>query len=59
MKWGLLLLTLSNFVWAADAQFSGKRDINVAAIVMFLLSLLQRLVTYWAARRCYVVKLNR
>lgn len=57
MKWGLLLLTLSNFVWAADAQFSGKRDINVAAIVMFLLFVVATLgITYWAARRTKTAK---
>lgn len=57
MKWGLLLLTLSNFIWAADAQFSGKRDINVAAIVMFLLFVVATLgITYWAARRTKTAK---
>jgi len=57
MKWGLLLLTLSNFAFAADAQFSGKRDLNVAAIVMFLLFVVATLgITYWAARRTKTAK---
>lgn len=57
MKWGLLLLNLSSFVFAADAQFSGKRDINVSAIVMFLIFVLATLgITYWAAKRTKTAK---
>ena len=57
MKWGLLLLTLSNFAFAADAQFSGKRDLNVSAIIMFLLFVVATLgITYWAARRTKTAK---
>ncbi|WP_333805208.1 cation acetate symporter [Sulfurospirillum sp.] len=57
MKWGLLLLTLSNFLWAADAQFSGKRDLNVSAIIMFVIFVLATLgITYWAARRTKTAK---
>ncbi|KHG34476.1 MAG: cation acetate symporter [Epsilonproteobacteria bacterium] len=57
MKWGLLLLSLSSFVFAADAQFSGKRDINVSAIVMFLIFVLATLgITYWAAKRTKTAK---
>jgi cation/acetate symporter len=44
MKWGLL-------------QFSGKRDINVSAIVMFLIFVLATLgITYWAAKRTKTAK---
>lgn len=57
MRWGLLLLTLSNFAFAADAQFSGKRDLNISAIVMFLLFVLATLgITYWAAKRTKTAK---
>lgn len=57
MKWGLLLLTLSNFLFAADAQFSGKRDLNTSAIIMFLLFVVATLgITYWAAKRTKTAK---
>lgn len=57
MRWGLLLLTLSNFAFAADAQFSGKRDLNISAIVMFLLFVVATLgITYWAAKRTKTAK---
>ena len=57
MKWGLLLLTLCNFAFAADAQFSGKRDLNVTAIVMFVIFVLATLgITYWAAKRTKTAK---
>jgi len=57
MKWGLLLLSLSSFVFAADAQFSGKRDLNISAIVMFLLFVVATLgITYWAAKRTKTAK---
>jgi len=57
MKWGFALLVLSNFLFAADAQFSGKRELNVAAIIMFLLFVVATLgITYWAARRTKTAK---
>ena len=58
MRWGLLLLTLSNVLFAAgDTQFSGKRDLNISAIAMFLIFVLATLViTYWAARRTKTAK---
>lgn len=57
MKWGLVLLTLSNFLFAADAQFSGKRDLNMSTIIMFLLFVVATLgITYWAARRTKTAK---
>lgn len=58
MKWGLLLLALSNVLFAAgDAQFSGKRDLNVSAIIMFVLFVLATLgITYWAAKRTKTAK---
>jgi cation/acetate symporter len=58
MKWGLLLLALSNVLFAAgDAQFSGKRDLNVSAIIMFVLFVVATLgITYWAAKRTKTAK---
>ena len=57
MRWIGLFLTLSSFALAADAQFSGKRDINMSAIVMFLLFVVATLgITYWAARRTKTAK---
>lgn len=57
MKWGLILLTLSNVLFAADAQFSGQRDLNVSAIVMFLVFVAATLgITYWAAKRTKTAK---
>ncbi|ACZ12593.1 cation acetate symporter [Sulfurospirillum deleyianum] len=57
MKWGILFFTLSSVLFAADAQFSGKRDLNVSAIVMFLIFVLATLgITYWAARRTKTAK---
>lgn len=59
MKWGLLLLALSNMVFAAggDAGVSGQRDLNVSAIIMFLLFVLATLgITYWAAKRTKTAK---
>lgn len=58
MKWGLLLLALSNVLFAAgDAQFSGKRDLNVSAIIMFVLFVFATLgITYWAAKRTKTAK---
>ncbi len=54
MKKGLLLLALSavSLFAAGAAEVSGQRDINVAAIVMFLIFVGATLgVTYWAAKR--------
>ncbi len=58
MKWGLLLLSLSNILFAAgDMGVSGKRDLNYAAISMFLVFVLATLgITYWAARRTKTAK---
>ena len=57
MKWGLLFLTLSSYLAAADAQFSGRRELNVAAIVMFLVFVCATLgITYWAAKRTKTAK---
>ena len=57
MKWGILFFTLSSVLFAADAQFSGKRDLNVSAIVMFLIFVVATLgITYWAARRTKTAK---
>ncbi|MDD2383510.1 MAG: cation acetate symporter [Sulfurospirillaceae bacterium] len=59
MKWGLLLLTLSNILFASggDAGVSGQRDLNVSAIIMFLLFVLATLgITYWAAKRTKTAK---
>ncbi|MDD3325347.1 MAG: cation acetate symporter [Sulfurospirillaceae bacterium] len=57
MKWGLIFLGLSNFLFAADAQFTGKRDLNVSAIIMFLIFVAATLgITYWAAKRTKTAK---
>ncbi len=57
MKWGLAFFTLSSVLFAADAQFSGRRELNVAAIVMFLIFVVATLgITYWAARRTKTAK---
>lgn len=57
MKWGLLFLTLSSYLAAADAQFSGRRELNVSAIIMFLIFVVATLgITYWAARRTKTAK---
>ncbi|MDD3343650.1 MAG: cation acetate symporter, partial [Sulfurospirillaceae bacterium] len=59
MKWGLILLTLSNILLASggDAGVSGKRDLNLSAIIMFLLFVLATLgITYWAAKRTKTAK---
>jgi len=47
----LLLVSLSLFA-AGEATFEGKRDLNVAAIAMFLVFILGTLlITYWAAKK--------
>ena len=57
MEWGLVFFTLSSVLFAADAQFSGRRELNVAAIVMFLIFVVATLgITYWAARRTKTAK---
>lgn len=57
MKWGLLFLTLSSYLVAADAQFSGRRELNVSAIAMFLIFVVATLgITYWAAKRTKTAK---
>ncbi len=56
-KWLLLFLgTLSLFA-APAAEVSGKRDLNISAIVMFLLFVALTLgITYWAAKRTRTAK---
>lgn len=58
MKWILILLGSANFLLAAgDAAFSGKRELNLSAIVMFLLFVVATLgITYWAAKRTKTAK---
>lgn len=51
------LIFFQPFLHAADAQFSGRRDLNVSAIIMFLIFVLATLgITYWAARRTKTAK---
>jgi cation/acetate symporter len=58
MRWGLLLLALSNGLFAAGAaEVSGKSEINMTAIVMFLAFVAGTLgITYWAAKRTKTAK---
>ncbi|NCD11627.1 MAG: cation acetate symporter [Epsilonproteobacteria bacterium] len=57
MKWGFVFWALSSALFAADAQFSGRRDLNIAAIAMFLIFVVATLgITYWAARRTKTAK---
>lgn len=59
MKWGLLLLALSTIVFAAggDAGVSGQRELNISAIIMFLIFVVATLgITYWAAKRTKTAK---
>ncbi len=58
MKKALLLLLPSIALLAAgSAQVSGKRDLNISAIVMFLLFVaLTLFITYWAAKRTRTAK---
>jgi len=57
MRGALLLLVLSSTLFAADAQFSGRRDLNISAISMFLVFVVATLgITYWAARRTKTAK---
>ncbi len=57
MRGALLLLALCSTLFAADAQFSGRRDLNISAIAMFLVFVVATLgITYWAARRTKTAK---
>lgn len=57
MRGAFLLLALCSTVFAADAQFSGRRDLNLSAIAMFLIFVVATLgITYWAARRTKTAK---
>ncbi|MBP9566458.1 MAG: cation acetate symporter [Sulfurospirillum sp.] len=60
MKKIIITLTLlSSYLLAAggDMGVSGKRDINMSAIIMFLIFVLATLgITYWAARRTKTAK---
>ncbi len=56
-KIALYLAVFHSFIYAADAQFTGKRDLNLSAISMFLVFVLATLaITYWAARRTKTAK---
>ncbi|WP_418186908.1 cation acetate symporter [Aliarcobacter lanthieri] len=47
----LIIFAVSLFA-AGDATFEGKRDLNIAAIAMFLVFIIGTLgITYWAARK--------
>lgn len=53
----LSILALSLFAAGGDAGVSGQRDLNIAAIVMFLIFVGATLgITYWAARRTKTAK---
>lgn len=58
MRWGLLLLALTNVLFAAGAaEVSGKSEVNMSAIVMFLVFVAGTLgITYWAAKRTKTAK---
>lgn len=58
MRWGLLLLALTNVLFAAGAaEVSGKSEINMTAIIMFLAFVAATLgITYWAAKRTKTAK---
>jgi len=58
MKWGWLLLTLTNVLFASGAaEVSGKSEVNMSAIVMFLVFVAGTLgITYWAAKRTKTAK---
>jgi len=58
MRWGLLLLALTNVLFASGAvEVSGKSEVNVSAIVMFLVFVAGTLgITYWAAKRTKTAK---
>ena len=53
----LLLAAGSLFASGGDAGVSGQRDLNIAAIVMFLIFVAATLgITYWAAKRTKTAK---
>ncbi|ARU49198.1 cation acetate symporter [Sulfurospirillum diekertiae] len=58
MKWGWLLLALTNVLFASGAaEVSGKSEVNMSAIVMFLVFVAGTLgITYWAAKRTKTAK---
>lgn len=59
MKKLLLLLTIfvSNLLAAGDVGVNGQRDLNMAAIVMFIIFVGATLgITYWAAKRTKTAK---
>jgi len=58
MKWGWLLLALTNALFASGAaEVSGKSEVNMSAIVMFLVFVAGTLgITYWAAKRTKTAK---
>ena len=60
MKKLIILLTLfsaSLFAAGGDAGVSGERDLNVAAVVMFLIFVAATLmITYWSAKRTKTAK---
>ncbi|MRI58030.1 MAG: cation acetate symporter, partial [Epsilonproteobacteria bacterium] len=56
-KWMGLLLSALPLLAAGSADVSGKREINISAIVMFLLFVALTLaITYWAAKRTRTAK---
>ena len=56
-KWILLFLCSLSLFAAGAAEVSGKRELNVSAIVMFLLFVALTLgITYWAAKRTRTAK---
>jgi len=54
--WALLLFVNSLFASGA-VEISGQRELNIPAIIMFLIFVLATLgITYWAARRTKTAK---
>ena len=52
-----LFLTLNSLLASADAEVSGQRELNIAAIIMFLIFVFATLgITYWAAKRTKTAK---
>ncbi|NLC28776.1 MAG: cation acetate symporter [Campylobacteraceae bacterium] len=50
-------LFFTNMVWAKDISTEGARDINISAVVMFLVFVVATMgITYWAARRTKTAK---
>ncbi|MGE4456837.1 MAG: cation acetate symporter, partial [Arcobacteraceae bacterium] len=53
----ILAVSLSGLFAAGSAAVEGQRDLNIAAIVMFLIFVLATLgITYWAASRTKTAK---